>query len=221
MRVIAVLVFLTMATAVGAGESLSVRFIGNEAFEISDGETTLLTDFPYLSGAYGYMSYDDEELRPRENALCLFTHRHGDHFAPEKLEKIGCTVAGPEEVTGKVKTVPVLELGDELEFGGIVIRPVRSPHGDVEHYSYIVKWHGVKMFFAGDTTDAAVIGYQGRIDVLFISPWIMRNMTRARIPMGTKKTVIYHHRDGEKVEDCDECHVPEQGGTFEILLPEE
>ena len=44
---------------------LSARFIGNAAFEITDGEFTLLTDFPYQSGAFGYMTYDPAEVARR------------------------------------------------------------------------------------------------------------------------------------------------------------
>jgi hypothetical protein len=38
--------------------SLTATFIGNMAFAITDGATTLYTDFPYESGVFGYMAYD-------------------------------------------------------------------------------------------------------------------------------------------------------------------
>ena len=44
---------------------------------------------------------------------------------------------------------------------------------------------------------------------------------RTRIPMGLKKTVIYHHRENEKMDGCPECYVPAQGETFEIEIPDE
>jgi L-ascorbate metabolism protein UlaG (beta-lactamase superfamily) len=89
--------FLPALTRPAESESLRFRFIGNEAFEITDGETTLLTDFPYRSGSFGYMTYGSAELRPRENAVCLVTHRHLDHFDPDLVAGIGCTLVGPNK----------------------------------------------------------------------------------------------------------------------------
>ena len=42
--------------------SAEIEFIGNAAFRITDGTTTLLTDFPYRSGASGYMSYEAADI---------------------------------------------------------------------------------------------------------------------------------------------------------------
>ncbi|MGH9749174.1 MAG: hypothetical protein ACRD5D_07975 [Candidatus Polarisedimenticolia bacterium] len=61
---------------------LELRFIGNQAFEITDGQLTLLTDVPYQSGYSGYMTYDEGSVRPRGRVLSLITHRHPDHFEP-------------------------------------------------------------------------------------------------------------------------------------------
>jgi hypothetical protein len=46
---------LALAFRAGAPDAagLEIRFIGNMAFSITDGKTTLLTDFPYRSGAFG------------------------------------------------------------------------------------------------------------------------------------------------------------------------
>ena len=130
----------------------SVPFHWNQALEITDGETTLLTDFPYQSGAFGYMAYPDGELHPRSNALCLITHRHLDHFDPSLVKKVGCTLVAPKEVTSKLPGVPSLDLKEGVRFGPIRIHPVRTPHRDLEHYSYLVTWQGRRLYFVGDTT---------------------------------------------------------------------
>ena len=49
---------------------LTARFIGNMAFAITDGKTTLYTDFPYESGAFGYMSYDFASLPKAPRTPC-------------------------------------------------------------------------------------------------------------------------------------------------------
>ncbi len=54
-------------------QTLEFHFIGNMAYEISDGETTLLSDFPYESGAFGYMTYKFED----GSDITRITHRSG------------------------------------------------------------------------------------------------------------------------------------------------
>ena len=55
---------LAGATAAPAAE-LRARFIGNMAFQLSDGRATLRTDFPYESGYSGYMTWTDAALMTR------------------------------------------------------------------------------------------------------------------------------------------------------------
>src|SRR5262249_49535291 len=61
---------------------LTARFIGNMAFAITDGKTTLYSDYPYEPGAFGYMSYDFAKEPKAADCLCLITHGHRDHFDP-------------------------------------------------------------------------------------------------------------------------------------------
>lgn len=77
----AVMLFAAAAwcAACGPPPALTIRFIGNAAFELTDGRSTPLVDFPYESGG-GYMSFDSAAVRPRGDVLALFTHRHRDHF---------------------------------------------------------------------------------------------------------------------------------------------
>lgn len=132
-------------------ESLRFRFIGNQAFEITDGEVTLLSDFPYQPGYAGYMRYPAKELHRRKNAICLITHRHLDHFDPSLVKEVGCTLVAPREVTRNLSDVPSLDLGDGVRFGPIRIQPIRTPHRELEHYSYRVTWNGRSLYFVGDT----------------------------------------------------------------------
>ena len=197
-------------------EWLRFRFIGNQALEITDGETTLLTDFPYQSGAFGYMAYPDGELHPRSNALCLITHRHLDHFDPSLVKKVGCTLVAPKEVTSKLPGVPSLDLKEGVRFGPIRIHPVRTPHRDLEHYSYLVTWQGRRLYFVGDTTSYEALVATEDLDVLFVTPWLAKNTLRAARQLPGDKKVIYHHKPSEEVPDCQDCVVPKQGDGFEI-----
>ena len=67
--------------------SLEFRFIGNMAFQISDGAFTILTDYPYISGAFGYMEYQSETVKPVGTVLSLVTHEHDDHWNPASFRK--------------------------------------------------------------------------------------------------------------------------------------
>ena len=46
----------------GQTNEISITFIGNAGFHMTDGKTNIYFDFPYKSGAYGYMTYDETEL---------------------------------------------------------------------------------------------------------------------------------------------------------------
>ncbi len=43
---------------------LRFTFIGNMAFHVTDGQDVLLTDFPYESGAFGYMKWEPRDVPP-------------------------------------------------------------------------------------------------------------------------------------------------------------
>jgi hypothetical protein len=200
-------------SAPALGGELSARFIGNEAFEITDGNVTLLSDFPYESGYSIYMTYPEEEIRPRERSICLITHRHGDHFEPSLVGKIGCRVIAAREITRKLRDVEIVELGGKLLVHDVAIEPIRTPHADLEHYSYLVEWHGLRLFFVGDTETYEHV--RDDLDVLFVSPWVLARMERDGVDPPAKQVVVYHHAADETV-DCKRCTVPAQGETIVI-----
>ncbi len=107
---------------------LSARFLGNAAFELSDGETTLLTDFPYRPGAFGYMQYDPSEIHARPRSICLITHAHADHFDASLVARVGCRVVDPASAPG-----------EEIRLFGVTILPFPTEHAGVPHRSYRVE----------------------------------------------------------------------------------
>jgi len=192
---------------------LRARFIGNEAFEITDGKVTLLSDFPYRSGYSIYMTYAEEEIHLRENSICLITHRHGDHFEPELAPKIGCRVVAAPEIANKLDNAEAVRDGVEVQTHDVTIEAIGTPHADLEHFSYLVTWHGLRLYFVGDTETPEHI--RDNLDVLFVSPWLLRTMERSGIDPPAKKIVVYHHAANEKV-DCKRCIVPEQGARLTL-----
>src|SRR5688572_21826205 len=96
------LILFFYITAQLSAEDLRVQFIGNAAFLITDGKTTLLTDYPYRSGAFGYMTYDATKIQPQGDVLCLITHGHADHFEHPIFEKKNWRIIAPDDVIRKM-----------------------------------------------------------------------------------------------------------------------
>jgi L-ascorbate metabolism protein UlaG (beta-lactamase superfamily) len=217
---LAALLLLAVTTeAAGVGAGVEIRFIGNSAFELSDGEATLLIDFPYRSGAFGYMTFDAAELRARPAALCLFTHRHHDHFDASALAEVGCAaVAGPPEVIATAGRAAPPIVGDGAwSFGGAAVRCLRTEHADVEHCSYLIEWYGKRLFFSGDLESLDVLGPElAPLDALFLPAWLPGS-ARVRESFPAARVVVHHHRAGERLPDCGGCLVPAQGSTLSLF----
>src|SRR5437660_12680058 len=86
---------------------MEVRFLGHAAFELADGDTTMLID-PFLSGnPKATISADDAAA-----TTILLTHGHGDH--------IGDTVSIAKR-TG-APAVAIVEIANELGEEGVDVR---------------------------------------------------------------------------------------------------
>lgn len=195
---------------------LHAEFIGNEAFRITDGTTTLFSDFPYESGAFGYMKYDESKLQPVERSYCLFTHGHSDHFAPGLISKIGCTVIGPQSVLMLAKGARTIAPSQKISLPEFTVTPFKTDHDATEHYSYLVEWHGKRLYFSGDTESTAELKSQHSVDVLFITPWLLKYAQAQNALPRAKQMFVYHHHTGEKVESCSKCIVPSQDQQFDF-----
>lgn len=206
------LTLLVLSGASGTDEAPHLRYIGNAAFEITDGRHVILIDFPYRSGAYGYMEFDRSELHERAASLCLFTHAHADHFDPRALAAVGCTVAGPEEVREKAGEAPVL---DGNRFAGATIRCIDSEHGDVDHCSWQLSWHGREMLLAGDVeTLAPVVEGLDRLDLIVAPYWLSGEIPGIRERFPGARVILAHRQPDAEAPACGDCSVPDQGETF-------
>jgi L-ascorbate metabolism protein UlaG (beta-lactamase superfamily) len=195
---------------------LDARFIGNMAFAISDGQVTLMTDFPYQSGYSRYMTYDPAMIRSSTPAtLSLITHRHHDHWEPALFGATGWKVAGPADVVANVDVSRVVPLDGRGAFGPIAIEAIETPHASIGHYSYILSWHGRRLYFSGDTESPDSLLSARDLDAAFVSSWQYRAALRTGRRIDARQIVIYHHQSGEKVPECGEgCTVPRQGDVL-------
>jgi len=210
------LALVLLLAAPPAQHQAHLRYVGNSGFEITDGSSVILIDFPYESGAYGYMTFEPTELRARSDSLCLFTHRHADHFDPEALSSIGCSIAGPPEVLAKARSVPQLEGHSQWKFGGASIRCLQSEHGDVQHCSYLVTWCGSTVLIAGDVeTLGSLLEHVEQLDLLLVPHWLTADMSQVHDRFPGAKVVLSHQLEGEQIELCRGCVVLSQGESIE------
>jgi len=197
--------------------ALQARFIGNMAVALSDGAVTIMSDFPYQSGYSRYMTYSPAQIQSATAAtLSLITHRHADHWDRPLFEKTGWHVAGPADVVSTVAATRVVPLAPTAMFGAAHIEPLTTPHDKVDHYSYVVSWHGRRLYFSGDTESVDHLLRLKDLDVAFVSPWLYRTALR-HSAIDARRIVIYHHEDGEAVPECrSDCMVPRQGEAIDI-----
>ncbi|HEY3204521.1 MAG TPA: MBL fold metallo-hydrolase [Thermoanaerobaculia bacterium] len=196
--------------------SLEFHFIGNMAFAITDGKTTLYTDFPYRSGAFGYMTYETSAVPPARDALCLVTHGHLDHFDPDLFRKMDASLIAPPSLAAQLETARAIPFAPKMSYRDIEIEAFRTPHGDIEHYSYLVTWHGLRLYFTGDTDSPDRLLAMHDLDVAFVSPWLIEAVSRQKARIDARQVVAYHHRAGEAVAALQNRRVPKQGETFVV-----
>lgn len=212
-------VLLLLVASVASAAELTVTFIGNMAFHISDGETTLLSDFPYLSGAYGYMEYAMEDVPEIKNGLSLITHFHLDHWDKKLFEKMDVPIIAPTKMTAKLDPKRVIPWNEKkpMEYRGIEVEAISMPHNLApQHYSYLVTWHGLRLYFSGDTETPADLLHREDIDIMFISPWLIRTIERQNLVLDTKHLVMYHQKIGEEVVPFQNYKRMKQGAAFTV-----
>ena len=149
-----VLIFATFVAVATAQQRppLQARFIGQMAFAITDGTVTVITDFPYQIGYADAPPYSPAELSAaRPQTLALITHRHLITGSRRSLRRPTWKVAGPKDVTAGLPADRVVALAGPTTFGPLQIEPIETLHARIGHYSYIVTWHGRRLYFSGDT----------------------------------------------------------------------
>lgn len=197
--------------------ALTLTFIGNEAFAISDGAVTLVSDFPYRSGYSVYMEYDPAALEISGDVLALITHRHSDHFDPALFLANDWWIVAPREITDGLAKSRVIPMAGHAEFLGIKILPVPTPHSTTEHYSYLVAWRGRSLYFFGDTEEPdEFLALGKKVDVAFITPWVLRSLLAEGTDIPADRIVIYHQRVGESLPQCDKCRALAQGESLTL-----
>ena len=182
------------------------------AFHISEGSTSLLTDFPYESGYAGYMRWTEQQVpRTAEHTLCLITHGHRDHFDRDRFTALGgARLIGPKDVVQGFADRS-LPMAARIEYRGMLIEPIATTHAKREHYSYRVTWNGLRLYFTGDTDDLDPLLEERDLDVAFVSPWLLEAARKRGARIGTRRVIVYHHAEQYMGPDYQERTLPKQG----------
>lgn len=192
MNFIAMLFALVLISNVGKCQTneIQIRYIGNCGLHITDGESHVYTDFPYKSGAHHYAEYDESEIDDlKENAFYIFTHKHSDHYYKGKMRKILKSKHGKKY--GKWNIAELERLEEHIP--GFKIKAFKTKHRfSFAHYSYLITWHGKRIFLSGDTESADVIMGVKDIDWAFIPAWLVSRIQETKKPFEAKHIGIYH-----------------------------
>ncbi len=189
--------FLVSNFSYSQSKEIKIKFLGNCGLYITDGKLNLYIDFPYKSGAYGYMKYEKSEIDSlKNNSIFLFTHRHADHYSKKILKEYKSKHSGKFFGNWNVKKIE--RLNNSIE--DFKIEPFKTKHKfTFKHYSYLLTWHGKKMFFSGDTEDIKTIKTLKNIDWVFIPYWLFLDAKEKNVKIDAVKFSIYHLYQDQKV----------------------
>ena len=224
---------------------MKIRFLGQSAFELTDGDTNLLLD-PFLTGN-PVATVKAEELNPTHLAL---THGHQDHYGDvlEIAKRTGASVQAITEIAGELAEEGLEAIDTnfggkhDYPWGSIRIVPAfhtsTTPKGTVTPAGgLLIELGGKRVYHVGDTalfSDLKLVKRYGRIDVALIP--IGGHYTMDRFDAVTAAewigadTVIPCHYDTFPPIEADaeaykqdvqnagfaEVQVLQAGGTFEV-----
>ncbi|MFK7781475.1 MBL fold metallo-hydrolase [Psychroserpens sp.] len=191
-RTIILTLTLCLITTFGLSQSkeIKIEFLGNCGLYLTDGKTNIYTDFPYKSGAHGYMEFDQSELENiKENSIFIFTHKHSDHYSDKNIKKVINEKGGKKYGSWNIEKLKNLE----KIIPDFSIQVFKTKHKwSSKHYSYLITWHNKKIYLSGDTESAKTIGTIKNIDWAFVPYWIFLDAKENEIKIDTKMFGLYH-----------------------------
>jgi len=175
---------------------IRIKFIGNCGLHLTDGKSNLYIDFPYKSGAYGYMNYEISEIdNIKENSTFLFTHRHDDHYSKEILKELKSKHSSKIYGNWNVKKLNNLY----SSFVDFEITAFKTKHKfTFNHFSYLITWHGKNIYISGDTADGETISKVKNIDWAFMPYWLLLDTDKKNLKIDAKNIGIYHLYPNQK-----------------------
>jgi L-ascorbate metabolism protein UlaG (beta-lactamase superfamily) len=160
---------------------MDIRYLGHSAFELTDGDTTVLVD-PFLTGNPKAVTAAEDHSPD----VILLTHGHADHYGDtvDIAKRSGATVVAITEVAGEiggkgVETVRDPNLGgtETFDWGWVKLVPAwhtgTTPDGTVHTPAgLLIQIGGKLVYHLGDTclfSDLKLIAQRGTpVDVALV-----------------------------------------------------
>lgn len=217
-NVLVSLIVLTFVSSPGFSQpkEIKITLIGNCGLYMTDGTLDMYTDFPYKSGAHNYMEYDPSELdNITDSSIFIFTHTHTDHYSRKLVKNVLKTKKGKKYGPGNVAELE--RLSEPIP--DFSIQAFKTKHRfSFNHYSYLITWHGKKIFLSGDTEHAETIGGIKDLDWAFVPTWLILDAREKGIEIDTEMIGVYHIGPGDKVTSSrsDILLLDKQGAVISI-----
>jgi L-ascorbate metabolism protein UlaG (beta-lactamase superfamily) len=196
---------------------MQIRFLGHAAFELTDGDTTVLID-PFLTGN-PKAAVAAEELSA--DAI-LLTHGHGDHIGDTVsiAKRTGAHVVAIVEIANELSAEGLEHVHDpnlggtvELDCCSVKLVPAwhtsMTPKGTVNTPAgLLVRFGGKTIYHLGDTSlfsDLALVGAREPIDVALMCIGGHYTMDRhdaveAAKLVGARQTIPCHYNTFPPIE---------------------
>jgi hypothetical protein len=187
------------AAALAEPAEIRARFIGNMAFQLSDGRATLRSDFPYESGYSGYMTWTDALVPPATAGHALPDHALAPRSLPRPARR-ALLREGPgagRRREGVARSRAPARRRGALRTAGDP--PGRDAAREARALLVPVEWSGLRFYFTGDTDDVEALLRQRGLDAAFVSPWLLRMAANSGRRIDARRVVVYHHEAGESV----------------------
>jgi L-ascorbate metabolism protein UlaG (beta-lactamase superfamily) len=186
------MLFLFLKVGYSQTDSITIRFIGNCGFSMTDGTSTIYFDFPYKSGAHQYMEYNLAELDSVKNhPIFIYTHRHSDHYSGRLVRKLSKKLDG--QIFTPRNAENLKELNSSLTDFSIESFQTKH-HFSFNHCSYLITWHKQKIFISGDTENSETIASMKDLHWAFVPVWLLIDATKKGIKLNSVSEMfaVYH-----------------------------
>lgn len=197
-------------------DEITIRFISNCGLHISDGDADIYVDFPYRSGAFIYDEFDQAEIDSiQDSSIFLFTHTHGDHYSRKNMKYVLKHKDGKKY--GKWNIDALAELATELT--DFSVKAIKNEHRfSSNHYSFLITWHGKRIFIGGDAESTSSVLEERNLDWAFVPSWIFISLIEENEEIDADKLGIYHigPKDVVEIESPNVLVFDEQGEIVTI-----
>lgn len=186
------ILLIIFLSKVSFSQNMEIKYIGNCGYLIKLDSVEIFTDFPYVSGAYGYMEYDIDSIQlGKPNQYFIYTHLHKDHYSKKIVKELKIKTFRPRMSSKKRKRY-LEELQNKY---GIEILSFKTKHRfSLKHFSYGIKWKGKTIFLFGDTEMDFPDFISEKIDIMFITDWQIPRLKEFDFKYDIEHIIPYHLR---------------------------